>query len=208
MNKKADYYTILGIERNAKEDELKRAYKKLALKFHPDKNPRKEAEEKFKEINEAYQVLSDPEKRSIYDQYGHEGLNSGSGFGFNPFAFFAQFFKGGHFTFYEHGHGYGFSQKESGRNSWDEYEEGDNFFFFPQRDSYKKTKGVSDFFSIPLNTKNRFRDRDGMIEVIEVKLEKLEGRIIKKITTVIGDNGRHTYTEFPSNVKSQAFSYK
>jgi curved DNA-binding protein len=66
-----DYYKVLGVERKASEDEIKRAYRKLALKFHPDRNPNdKEAEDKFKEINEAYQVLSDPEKRARYDQLG------------------------------------------------------------------------------------------------------------------------------------------
>lgn len=66
-----DYYQVLGVERNASEDEIKRTYRKLALKYHPDRNPGdSEAEEKFKEINEAYQVLSDPEKRAHYDQLG------------------------------------------------------------------------------------------------------------------------------------------
>ena len=66
-----DYYKILGVDRKASEDEIKRAYRKLALKYHPDRNPdNKQAEEKFKEINEAYQVLSDPQKRNRYDQLG------------------------------------------------------------------------------------------------------------------------------------------
>ncbi len=74
MNKK-DYYEILGIPKDATEEEIKRAYRKLALKYHPDRNPGdKESEERFKEISEAYKVLSDPEKRHIYDIYGHEGL--------------------------------------------------------------------------------------------------------------------------------------
>nr|XP_010904900.2 dnaJ homolog subfamily B member 13 [Elaeis guineensis] len=71
-----DYYKILQVDRNAKDDDLKKAYRKLAMKWHPDKNPnnKKEAEAKFKQISEAYEVLSDPQKRAIYDQYGEEGL--------------------------------------------------------------------------------------------------------------------------------------
>ncbi|XP_027340416.1 dnaJ homolog subfamily B member 13-like isoform X3 [Abrus precatorius] len=71
-----DYYKVLQVDRNAKEDDLKKAYRKLAMKWHPDKNPnsKKEAESKFKQISEAYEVLSDPQKRAIYDQYGEEGL--------------------------------------------------------------------------------------------------------------------------------------
>jgi DnaJ-class molecular chaperone len=66
-----DYYKVLGVERNANKDEIKRAYRKLALKTHPDRNPgNAKSEEQFKEINEAYQVLSDSEKRSRYDQLG------------------------------------------------------------------------------------------------------------------------------------------
>lgn len=77
---KRDYYEILGIERNASEAEIKKAYRKMALQFHPDKNPgNKEAEDKFKEAAEAYEVLSNTEKRQKYDQYGHEGLRGGPG---------------------------------------------------------------------------------------------------------------------------------
>jgi len=74
-----DYYTILGVSRGANDDELKKAYRKLALKYHPDKNKAKGAEDKFKEIGEAYDVLSDPKKRQIYDQFGEEGLKRGGG---------------------------------------------------------------------------------------------------------------------------------
>lgn len=86
MSDKRDYYDILGVNRNASGDELKSSYRKLALKYHPDRNPGdQEAEEKFKEAAEAYEVLRDPEKRSIYDQFGHQGLE-GSGFsGFGGF---------------------------------------------------------------------------------------------------------------------------
>ncbi len=82
MNAKKDYYDLLGVGRNANDDELKKAYRQLALKFHPDKNPGdKQAEEKFKEVSEAYQVLADPEKRAQYDQFGHAAFDGGSPFG-------------------------------------------------------------------------------------------------------------------------------
>ena len=70
-----DYYKILGVAKTAKDDEIKKAYRKLALKWHPDKNKNAGAEEKFKEISEAYDVLSDKEKREIFDKYGEEGLH-------------------------------------------------------------------------------------------------------------------------------------
>jgi len=80
MTTKRDYYEVLGVDRNTDDNDLKAHYRKLALKFHPDRNPgNKEAEEKFKEASEAYEVLRDPQKRNIYDQFGHQGLE-GSGF--------------------------------------------------------------------------------------------------------------------------------
>lgn len=69
-----DYYKILGVSRDASEQDLKKAYKKMALKYHPDKNKSPGAEEKFKDIAEAYEVLSDPQKREVFDKYGEEGL--------------------------------------------------------------------------------------------------------------------------------------
>uniref|UniRef100_A0A8C5QAA1 DnaJ heat shock protein family (Hsp40) member B4 n=1 Tax=Leptobrachium leishanense TaxID=445787 RepID=A0A8C5QAA1_9ANUR len=101
-----DYYSILGIEKGASEEDIKKAYRKQALKWHPDKNKSANAEEKFKELAEAYEVLSDPKKREIYDQFGEEGLKGGSGthdgptenfhytFHGDPHATFAAFFGG------------------------------------------------------------------------------------------------------------------
>ncbi len=78
---KRDYYEILGVEKNASQDEIKKAYRKVAIKFHPDKNPGDaSAEEKFKEAAEAYEVLRDGEKRARYDRFGHAGMRGG-GFG-------------------------------------------------------------------------------------------------------------------------------
>ncbi len=84
MSKYKDYYAILGVPRHATQEEIKRAYRRLALKYHPDRNPgNKEAEEKFKEISEAYEVLSDPQKRAIYDSQGYYGLRSSGYSGFD-----------------------------------------------------------------------------------------------------------------------------
>ena len=84
MAEKRDYYEVLGVAKNATKDEIKKAYRKLAIKYHPDKNPGdKEAEEKFKEAAEAYDVLSDDTKRQRYDQFGHAGVGGAAGGGFS-----------------------------------------------------------------------------------------------------------------------------
>src|SRR2546428_13953864 len=82
---KRDYYEVLGVDRNASEEEIKKAYRKLAVKFHPDKNPGdKAAEEKFKELGEAHEALSNPQQRAAYDQYGQAAFDprtrAGGGF--------------------------------------------------------------------------------------------------------------------------------
>ena len=119
---KQDYYNTLGVDKNSSKEEIKKAYKKLALKHHPDKNKGdKESEEKFKEIGEAYSVLSDENKRARYDQFGHEGLRGASsgGGGFGGFDFgdaesiFEQFFGGGF------GGGRGRSRRSSRRKGAD-----------------------------------------------------------------------------------------
>src|ERR1700730_9405223 len=99
MPAKRDYYEVLGVERKSSDEEIKKAYRKLAVKFHPDKNPGDaQAEEKFKEIGEAYDVLMDADKRAAYDRYGHAafsgaggGARGGGGFGggfHDPFDIF------------------------------------------------------------------------------------------------------------------------
>ncbi len=139
-----DYYSTLGVPKNAGEGEIKSAYRKLALKHHPDRNQgNKAAEAKFKEINEAYEVLSDPKKRNLYDQYGKDwqagqggyqpppggfrqqrqpppggfqyGYQSGPGGGFEQFGDFSDFFK----SMFGGAQGFGGRQEEAGRSSLD-----------------------------------------------------------------------------------------
>jgi len=95
MASKRDYYEVLGVPKNAGEDEIKKAYRKLAMKYHPDRNPdSKGAEEKFKEAKEAYEMLSDAQKREAYDRFGHAGVdpNMGGGGGFGAGAGFSDAF--------------------------------------------------------------------------------------------------------------------
>ena len=95
MSTKKDYYEVLGVKKEATADEIRKAYKKLAIKWHPDKNPdnKEEAENKFKEISEAYSVLSDPEKRKEYDLKGNDINFQGFDFNdFDPFSVFHDFF--------------------------------------------------------------------------------------------------------------------
>ena len=92
MADKRDYYEVLGVDKSADADTIKKAYRKMAKQYHPDLHPGdKEAEAKFKEVNEAYDVLSDDEKKQIYDQYGHEGLDPSSGMGGGGFGGFGGF---------------------------------------------------------------------------------------------------------------------
>ena len=77
MTEKRDYYDVLGINRQATDEDIKKSYRKLAFQYHPDRNKDKSAEEKFKEVNQAYEILSDPQKRANYDRFGHAGIDGG-----------------------------------------------------------------------------------------------------------------------------------
>src|SRR5215211_5013559 len=105
MATKRDYYEVLGVNKDASEDDIKKAYRKLAMKYHPDRNPdNPKAEEHFKEAKEAYEILTDANKRAAYDQYGHAGVDpsaaAGAGAGFGGFSdafgdIFSDIFGGG-----------------------------------------------------------------------------------------------------------------
>src|SRR5690242_8849639 len=105
-----DYYQVLGITKSASADEIKKAYRKLALQYHPDRNKTKEADAKFKEVTKAYEVLSDPQKRQTYDQYGAAAFEQGGfGGGQGPFGGFGGQQSGqyGPFTYTYTGNGNG-----------------------------------------------------------------------------------------------------
>src|SRR3981081_3417051 len=85
---KRDYYEVLSVTRTCTDDDIKKSYRRLALQYHPDRNNAPEATERFKEATEAYQVLSDAEKRSAYDRYGHAAFERGGGAGSVDFSNF------------------------------------------------------------------------------------------------------------------------
>jgi len=112
---KRDYYEILGVSRNANGEEIKKAYRQMALQYHPDRNPGdREAEERFKEASEAYEVLRDPEKRSLYDRFGHDGLK---GVGFRGFAGFEDIFTS-FSDIFEDFFGFGFGDRRRERRTY------------------------------------------------------------------------------------------
>lgn len=120
MSDKRDYYEILGVDRNADAATIKKAYRKLAVKYHPDKNPGdKEAEDKFKELGEAYEALSDPDKRAAYDRYGHQAFagpgGGGSGGFHDPMDIFSQIFGGSFGGGFEDIFGGGGGRKRGGK---------------------------------------------------------------------------------------------
>lgn len=178
-----DYYKILGIPKNANDDEIKKAYRKLALRYHPDKNKSPEAEEKFKEVAEAYEVLSDKKKRDIYDEYGEEGLKGGIPGG-------QQNFGGGNFTYTFHGDPRAtFAQFFGNTNPFQD------FFGFddPFGSAMENNQPFVRFFSMSSDDRGQSKKQDPPIEYdLSLSLEKILTGCTKnmKITKKVLRNGR------------------
>lgn len=150
MSDSQDYYSILGVSRDATPEQIKKAYRTLALKYHPDRNPDdKAAEEKFKDVNNAYQVLSDPKKRAQYDQLGHEAFTHGGGFGgasVDPMDIFSQFFSGGGFGGFDLGDLFGGGGRRRSRNA---ATRGDDLLYNLEIDFEDAVFGVKKTITIP-----------------------------------------------------------
>lgn len=192
MTQKRDLYEVLGLKKSATADEIKKAYRKLALEFHPDRNKAPDAETKFKQINEAYEILSDPKKRGTYDQFGHDAFAQG-----NPFS------RGGQngpfsYSYSSSGPNVDFSDFFGGSNPFDVFETffgGSPFRQGPQKPHYalrltfkeaalgtKKTithQGKSHSINVPpgadTGTRIRYPDFDISFEVTSDKVFKRQG---------------------------------
>ncbi len=177
-----DYYEILGVGKNATQDEIKKAYRKLALKWHPDKNKSKEAEAKFKEINKAYEVLSDPKKRSMYDQYGASAFEHGSS-GFGSEGFSGQ----GPFTYtYTTGGSSPFGNVDFGGFS-DPFEIFEQFFGFKSAGSSRRSR--RDIYQITIEFEEAIKGVSKQV-VIKGKSKKI------KIPAGVNDGSRVRFSDF------------
>lgn len=165
-----DYYEILGLDRNASEDDVKKAYRKLAREHHPDmvdKSDKAAAEKRFKEINEAYQVLSDPQKRRMYDQFGHAGMDY-SGARQSPFG---QGFAGsggwGPFT-------YTYTTSGGGMEDFDPFDIFEDFFGFRGFGSRRPRKGKNLYYELHIDFKDAVH---GIEKTINVESGKVKVKI-------------------------------
>lgn len=165
---KKDLYQILGVKRDAKEKEIKRAFRKLAIKYHPDKNKDPDAEKKFVEIAKAYEVLSDPEKRRRYDQFGDDGEQGGGGGGGGGFNFnFDDFFKGFDEAFRSHKSHHDHTHNQAHQNGFKFHFGGGNggqhaqFFNFDDLFDDEGSDDGGDFFNFdPFSNLFDFGDED------------------------------------------------
>lgn len=204
MATKRDYYEILGVEKAATAAELKKAYRKLALEFHPDRNKEKDAEAKFKEINEAYQVLSDEKKRQTYDQFGHAAFDPSSGMGGNPFAGGA---RQGPFTWSYNSGGNPFEGQDFG-DPFEIFEQffGGGFARQPRRPRYSLTiefmeavKGVTKEVEIPNNsgskTKRSIKIPAGADEGTRIRFDTFDVSIDVKPHPVFKRDGTDLFVD-------------
>ncbi|XP_075788936.1 dnaJ homolog subfamily B member 5 isoform X1 [Pelodiscus sinensis] len=203
-----DYYKTLGLQSGANEDEIKKAYRKMALKYHPDKNKDPSAEEKFKEIAEAYDVLSDPKKRAVYDQYGEEGLKTGGGssgssgstfhytFHGDPHATFASFFGGSNpfDIFFASSRSRAFNGLD--QDDMDVDDDDDPFSAFG-RFGFNGINGVHRRHPEPLHSRRKVQDPP-IIHELRVSLEEIYHGSTKRMKITrrrLNPDGRSTRTE-------------
>ena len=178
MPTKRDYYDILGVSKSATKDQIKSAYRKLALQLHPDRNKAADAETKFKEINEAYQILSDQEKRSAYDQFGHSAFDPASGMGSNPFT---GGFRQGPFTYTYSGGGNPF-EGFAGGDFNDPFEIFESFFGgnpFGRRTQRKPRYGISISFMEAAKGTTKTVEIDGKKHTIKIPAGADDGTRIR-----------------------------
>ena len=193
MANKRDYYEVLGLSKGASEDDIKKAYRKLAKKYHPDVNKASDAEEKFKEINEAYEVLSDPQKKATYDQFGHAGMD-GFQSGFNSSGFssmnmddlsdiFSSFMGGmGGFS----GFNFGGSSSSSRRTS---PMKGDNRYMYMDIDFLDAVHGVEKLVNITVDKKCASCDGSGAASKSDIETCltcRGSGRVTRQSRTPFG----------------------
>ncbi|MEW6013621.1 MAG: DnaJ domain-containing protein, partial [Elusimicrobiota bacterium] len=183
-----DYYKILGVERTATENEIKSAYRKLAMKYHPDRNPgNKEAESKFKEINEAYEVLSDPQKRKLYDSLGENWQN---GQNFEPPPDFKNF-NHGNFRFHTN-----YASNAEFSDFFKTIFGNFSFFDTDENNSYRNVFDESDFFE----SAGRKRNLDINSE-LNLSLYDILNPSIKNLTLKTNNQTKEIKVKIPKGIK-------